>query len=48
MTDPQPQHPRPHQPPPLFLTAEEAARVRERAERQRQLRRVRDRRRKAR
>jgi hypothetical protein len=44
MTDQQPQQPRPDKTPPLFLTAEEAARVRERAERQRQLRYFRERR----
>ena len=45
MTDPQPQQPRPHKPPPLLLTPEEAATIRERAERQRQLRYLRERRR---
>ena len=50
MTDQEPQQSRPHKPRPLppLLTAEEAARVRERAERQRQLRHARGRRRKSR
>ena len=45
MTDPQPRQPRPHKPPPLFLTPQEAATIRERAERQRHLRYLRERRR---